>query len=207
MPKVQRVRDHAFPRFGKNTGHNFIPPTFISYQMHQLHCDSNPPPYDLWSCISFFYFCNAILGQPCSLGYSVYNQIHDSIKATTKSNKVTSNSTPKARECESLRTACRNTLDPKLSQRIDKNAIIANYDKNCQKAGCPGQVTTVKKVSRLNFLPPTLPYTNSCATARWSQAWTINTWFPMSYSTMLSSSSSSTPSLSWQTKMLQTYPK
>jgi hypothetical protein len=105
---------------------------------------------------SFLLFCNAILGPSCSLGYSVYNQIHDSIKATTKSNKVTLNLTPKARECESLRTACRNTLDPKLSQRIDKNAIIANYDKNCQKAGCPGQVTTVKK-GEPTKLPTTYP--------------------------------------------------
>jgi hypothetical protein len=94
--------------------------------------------------ISLFYFCNAILGQPCSLGYLVYNQIHDSIKATTKS-KVTSNSIPNMRECKILRTACQNASDPKLLQQIDKNAIINNFDKNCTKTGCLGQVTTIKK--------------------------------------------------------------
>jgi hypothetical protein len=78
------------------------------------------------------FICNAILGQPCSLGCSVYNQIHDSIKAATKS-KVTSNSMPNARKCVILRAACQNTPAPNLLHKIDKNAIIANYGKNCQK--------------------------------------------------------------------------
>jgi hypothetical protein len=41
--------------------------------------------------------------------------------------------------------ACQNASDPKLLQKIDKNAIIDNYDENCKKIGCSGQVTTIKK--------------------------------------------------------------
>ncbi len=104
--------------------------------------------------ISIF-ICNAILGQPCSLGCLVYNQIHDSIKATTKL-KDTSNSTPNALECVILRAACQNAPAPKLSQKIDKNAIIANYGNNCQKTGYSGQVITTKK-GEPTELPTTYP--------------------------------------------------
>ncbi len=104
---------------------------------------------------SLFYFCNAISGQPCSLGYLVYNQIHDSIKATTKL-KVTSNSIPNARKCKILRTACQNASDPKLLQKFDKNTIIDNYDENCKKTGCSGQVTMIKK-GELTEPPITYP--------------------------------------------------
>ncbi len=66
------------------------------------------------------------------------------------------NSTPNARECVILRAACQNALAPKLPHKIDKNAIIANYDKNCQKTGYSGQVTTTKK-GEPTELPTTYP--------------------------------------------------
>jgi hypothetical protein len=63
---------------------------------------------------------------------------------------------PNARECVILRAACQNTPAPKLSHKIDKNDIIANYGKNCQKTGYLGQVTTTKK-GEPTELPTTYP--------------------------------------------------
>jgi hypothetical protein len=48
---------------------------------------------------------------------------------------------------------CQNATAPKLSLRIDKNAIIAKYDEDCHKIGYSNQVTTVKKGEPTN--PPT----------------------------------------------------
>ena len=51
---------------------------------------------------------------------------------------------------------CQNATAPKLSQRIDKNAIIAKYDEDCHRIGYSNQVTTVKKGEPTN-LPTTYP--------------------------------------------------
>jgi hypothetical protein len=51
---------------------------------------------------------------------------------------------------------CQNATAPKLSLRIDKNAIIAKYDDDCHKIGYSNQVTTVKKGEPTN-LPTTYP--------------------------------------------------
>jgi hypothetical protein len=99
-------------------------------------------------------FCNAIPGQPCSFGCLVYHQIHDSIKATKL--KVTSNLASSACEVKDLMAVCQSATAPKLSQRIDKNAIIAKYDEDCHKIGYSGQVTTVKK-GEPTYLPTTYP--------------------------------------------------
>jgi hypothetical protein len=110
------------------------------------------PSYDLSSSIRLF--CNAIPGQPCSLGCLVYNQIHNSIKALKS--KVTSNLASSTCKVKELMAVCQNMTAPKLSQRIDKNAIIANYDKDCHKIGYSSQVTTVKE-GEPTYLPTTYP--------------------------------------------------
>ena len=51
---------------------------------------------------------------------------------------------------------CQNATAPKLSQRIDKNAIIAKYDEDCHKIGYSNQVTTVKK-GEPTYLPTAYP--------------------------------------------------
>ncbi len=63
---------------------------------------------------------------------------------------------PNARKCVILRAVCQNAPAPKLLHKIDKNAIIANYGKNCQKTGYSGQVTTTKK-GEPTELPTTYP--------------------------------------------------
>ncbi len=60
------------------------------------------------------------------------------------------------RKCVILRVACQNTPALKLLYKIDKNAIIANYCKNCQKTGYLGEVTTTKK-GEPTELPTTYP--------------------------------------------------
>ena len=51
---------------------------------------------------------------------------------------------------------CQNVTAPKLSQRIDKNAIIADYNKDCHKIVYSSQVTTVKE-GEPTYLPTTYP--------------------------------------------------
>ena len=51
---------------------------------------------------------------------------------------------------------CQNATAPKLSLRIDKNAIIAKYDDDCHKIGYSNQVTTVKK-GEPAYLPTAYP--------------------------------------------------
>jgi hypothetical protein len=51
---------------------------------------------------------------------------------------------------------CQNATAPKLSQRIDKNAIIAKYDEDCHRIGYSNQVTTVKK-GEPTYLPTAYP--------------------------------------------------
>jgi hypothetical protein len=63
---------------------------------------------------------------------------------------------PNVRKCVIPKAACQNAPAPKLSHKIDKNAIIANYGKNCQKTGYSGQVNTTKK-GEPTELPTTYP--------------------------------------------------
>ena len=61
------------------------------------------------------------------------------------SKKLTSKLAPDARQVNSLKAACLNSSGPKLSEPIDKNAIIAEYDASCQERGIKDIVTTAKK--------------------------------------------------------------
>jgi hypothetical protein len=99
------------------------------------------PPYDLSELYGLF--CIAIPGKPNSLGCSVYSSIHDSIKANNS--RFTSNQVPNACQVSSLKAACSNSSAPKLSQAINKNAIIAEYTKSCHQKGTLSKVTTIKK--------------------------------------------------------------
>ena len=52
---------------------------------------------------------------------------------------------PDAHQVKSLKEACLNSSGPKLSDPINKNAIIAEYDMSCQKQGIKNIVSTAKK--------------------------------------------------------------
>ena len=52
---------------------------------------------------------------------------------------------PDAHQVKSLKEACLNSSGPKLSDPINKNAIIAEYDVSCQKQGIKNIVSTAKK--------------------------------------------------------------
>ena len=53
-----------------------------------------------------------------------------------------------------LQVACSGGSDSVLSKTIDKNAIIAKYDKDCHRMGYTNQVTTANKGERTH--PPTI---------------------------------------------------
>ena len=61
------------------------------------------------------------------------------------SKKLTSKLAPDARQVNSLKAACLNSSRSKLSEPINKNAIIAEYDASCQERGIKDIVTTAKK--------------------------------------------------------------
>jgi len=58
---------------------------------------------------------------------------------------ITSKLAPDARKVHSLKEACLNSSGPKLSDHIDKNTIIAEYNASCQKCGTKDIVSTAKK--------------------------------------------------------------
>jgi len=58
---------------------------------------------------------------------------------------ITSKLAPDACKVHSLKEFCMNSSDPKLSDPINKNAIIAEYDMSCQKQGIKNIVSTAKK--------------------------------------------------------------
>jgi len=60
-------------------------------------------------------------------------------------NSITSKVAPDAHQVKLLKEACLNSSGPKLSDPIDKNAIIAEYDMSCQKQGIKNIVSTTKK--------------------------------------------------------------
>jgi hypothetical protein len=52
---------------------------------------------------------------------------------------------PDAHHVKLLKTACLNSSGPKLSDPINKNAIIVEYDMSCQKQGIKNIISTAKK--------------------------------------------------------------
>ena len=70
--------------------------------------------------------------------------------------KVTLNLASNASKIKELKAACQHASAPKLSQKIDKNAIIAEYYEHCHKKGYSSQVTTVK-ICEPTYLPTTYP--------------------------------------------------
>jgi hypothetical protein len=92
------------------------------------------------SCITLF--CIAVSGQPGSLGCLVYSSIHDSIIPGKL--KHISKLAPDKHQVNSSKAACLNLSGSKLSNPIDKNAIISNYNVSCQQHGIKDKVTTVK---------------------------------------------------------------
>ena len=67
---------------------------------------------------------------------------------------VTSKVAPDAHQVNLLKEACLNSSGPKLSDPINKNAIIAEYNVSCQKQGVKDIVSTTK-----NGEPTTIPIT------------------------------------------------
>jgi hypothetical protein len=99
------------------------------------------PPYDLLELYGLF--CITIPSKPNSLSCLVYSSIHDSIK--TNNSNFTSNQVPDACQVSLLKAACSNSSALKLSQMINKNAIIAEYTKSCHQKRTLSKVTTIKK--------------------------------------------------------------
>ena len=65
----------------------------------------------------------ATSGQPEQFGCSVYSSIHDSIMPSKL--KLTSRIAPDANQVNTLKATYLNSTGPKLSDQIDKNAIIS----------------------------------------------------------------------------------
>jgi hypothetical protein len=59
--------------------------------------------------------------------------------------KLTSKIAPNAQQVNTLKVACFDLTGPKLSDPIDRNAIISEYSVSCQKRGIKERVTTIKK--------------------------------------------------------------
>ena len=68
--------------------------------------------------------------------------------------KLTSKLAPDAHHVHSLKETCLNSSGPKLSEPIDKNSVIAEYDASCVKRGIKDIVSTAKKGE-----PTTIPIT------------------------------------------------
>ncbi len=86
----------------------------------------------------------AVPGQPKGLfGRSVYSSIHDNIMPSKKS--ITLKLAPDVCQVYSIKEVCLILTSPKLSNPINKNAIVAEYDASCQKCGIKDIVSTTKK--------------------------------------------------------------
>ncbi len=92
--------------------------------------------------------------QPCSFGRLVYHSVHDSIMPNKL--KVILKSAPSEIKYKSLQEACQRSSNSVLNKAINKNTIIAQYDKDCQKMGYSDQVTTANK-GEPTHLPTTYP--------------------------------------------------
>ena len=108
-----------------------------------------------------FLFALPFSGQPCSFGRSVYRSVHDSIMPNKM--KVILKTASSDTDNKPLRIVRRGSSDSVLSKAIDKNAIIAKYDKDCQEMGNPNQVTTANKGEPTH--PPTI-YPSICRLVR-----------------------------------------
>ncbi len=91
-------------------------------------------------------------GQPCSFGRSVYRSVHDSIMPNKT--KVILKTASSDIDNKLLQVVCSGGSDSVLSKTIDKNAIIAKYDKDCHRMGYTNQVTTANKGELTH--PPTI---------------------------------------------------
>ena len=65
---------------------------------------------------------------------------------------------PDACQVHSLKEACLNLSGPKLSNPINKNAIIAEYDASCQKRGIKDIVSITKKgeLTTISIINPSI---------------------------------------------------
>ena len=102
----------------------------------------------------YYLFRIATLGQPEQLGCSVYSSIHDSIMPSKL--KFTSRIAPDVNQVNTLKMACLNSTSQKLSDKIDKNAIISEYNVSCQKCGIKEKVATITK-GEPTTIPTTIP--------------------------------------------------
>ena len=102
----------------------------------------------------YYLFRIATLGQPEQLGCSVYSSIHDSIMPSKL--KLTSRIAPDTNKVNTLKAICLNSTGSKLSDQIDKNAIISEYNTSCQKREIKEKVTTLKK-GEPTTIPTTIP--------------------------------------------------
>jgi hypothetical protein len=91
----------------------------------------------------YYLFRIAKSGQPEQLGRLVYSSIHDSVMPSKL--KLTSKIVPTAQQVNTLKVTCFDLTGPKLSDPIDKNAIISEYNVSCQKRGIKERVATIKK--------------------------------------------------------------
>jgi hypothetical protein len=71
----------------------------------------------------YFLFRIATSGQPEQFGCSVYSSIHDSIMPSKL--KLTSRIAPDANQVNTLKATYLNSTGLKLSDQIDKNAVIS----------------------------------------------------------------------------------
>ena len=79
--------------------------------------------------------------------------------------KLTSKIAPNAQQVNTLMVACFDSTGPKLSDPIDKNAIISEYNVSCQKRGIKEKVATIKKGETTTKPAAILPFRNSSADA------------------------------------------
>ena len=100
-----------------------------------------------------FLFALPFSGQPCSFGRSVYRSVHDSIMPN-KTKVILKTASSDIDKNKPLRVVLPGSSDSVLSKAIDKNSIIAKYDKDCQEMGYPNQVTTANKGEPTH--PPTI---------------------------------------------------
>ena len=71
--------------------------------------------------------------------------------------KLTSRIAPDATKVNTLKAACLNSTSSKLSDQIDKNAIISEYNVSCQKRRIKEKVTTGEPTTIPTIIPTSYP--------------------------------------------------
>ncbi len=151
-------------------------------------------------------FCIATPGQPCSLCCLVYSSIHDSIMPSKL--KLTSKLAPDSCQVNSLKSAFVGLSASKLSEFIDKNTIISEYNASCQEKGIKCKVTTIKKgepfINPTNY-PTIYQLVHGCSMkpSLDHQYWVSDLSLDNVFVVLIKSSESHT----LQMKMLQTFPR